>query len=394
MSKSAAYLLHMLHMTGAGQGKRPERRPLSLQVESLVGEVAQALPQAAKAAQLAPAGGSTPGRAELPSFREMRELLLTQGGPRNLSSQVCSPGEALTGLSSVLLQTGVRSNAVKSHFAWAPFIHCTTSSPCVACEPTEWQALIISAVFTRGITLILVSCELTSCHLYTQAKSAAADAARKLTIARAAVQARQQRTAWAIRTLAGFCKASLQVPGAESPDAESTCAYCVSSLRDSGFRLWRCVHTPISSPANAESTVMLVFRKDSHAYQVKPSRGTSTQCLTRHLGKRRPWCQGLHTAGTPQEDRFGVLQLTQPDVTATLQLLLSAQLALSIFARRAVLPRPPTLAGRLWGAAAERLRRLLGFAATKGASARGYFVACDTGLSSISHRCLRVSYRS
>lgn len=63
---------------------------MSPQVESLVGEVAQALPQAAKAAQAAPAGGGTPGRAELPSFREMRELLLAQGGPRNLSSQVRS----------------------------------------------------------------------------------------------------------------------------------------------------------------------------------------------------------------------------------------------------------------------------------------------------------------
>ncbi len=62
-----------------------------------------------------------------------------------------------------------------------------------------------------------------------------------------------------------------------------------------------------------------------------------------------------------------MLQLTQPDITATLQLLLSAQLALATFARRAVPPRPPTLAGRLWGAASESLRRRLGFAAAKGA---------------------------
>ena len=58
------------------------------QVETLVGEVAQALPNAAKAAQAAPAGGGAPGPADLPSFREMRQLLLAQGGPQNLSSQV------------------------------------------------------------------------------------------------------------------------------------------------------------------------------------------------------------------------------------------------------------------------------------------------------------------
>lgn len=58
------------------------------QVETLVGEVAQALPNAAKAAQAAQAGGDAPGRGELPSFREMRQLLLAQGGPQNLSSQV------------------------------------------------------------------------------------------------------------------------------------------------------------------------------------------------------------------------------------------------------------------------------------------------------------------
>ncbi len=62
-----------------------------------------------------------------------------------------------------------------------------------------------------------------------------------------------------------------------------------------------------------------------------------------------------------QEDRFGVLQLTQPDITATLQLLLSAQLALQTFARRALPPRPPTLVGRLWGVISEALRRRLGF---------------------------------
>ncbi len=57
-----------------------------------------------------------------------------------------------------------------------------------------------------------------------------------------------------------------------------------------------------------------------------------------------------------------MLQLTQPDITATLQLLLSAQLALQTFARRALPPRPPTLAGRLWGVVSEALRRRLGFA--------------------------------
>ena len=57
-------------------------------METLVGEVAEALPSAAKAAQAAPAAG-TPGRVdELPSFREMRQLLLAQGGPQNLSAQV------------------------------------------------------------------------------------------------------------------------------------------------------------------------------------------------------------------------------------------------------------------------------------------------------------------
>jgi len=61
---------------------------VDVQVETLVGEVAQALPSAAKAAQAAPAGGDAPGRGELPSFREMRQLLLAQGGPQNLSSQV------------------------------------------------------------------------------------------------------------------------------------------------------------------------------------------------------------------------------------------------------------------------------------------------------------------
>ena len=65
-----------------------------------------------------------------------------------------------------------------------------------------------------------------------------------------------------------------------------------------------------------------------------------------------------------------MLQLTQPDITATLQLLLSAQLALATFARRAVPPRPPTLVGRLWGVARESLRQRLGFAATKGARKR------------------------
>lgn len=54
--------------------------------------------------------------------------------------------------------------------------------------------------------------------------------------------------------------------------------------------------------------------------------------------------------------------MTQPDITATLQLLLSAQLALQTFARRALPPRPPTLAGRLWGVVSEALRRRLGFA--------------------------------
>ena len=63
------------------------------QVETLVGEVAQALPNAAKAAQAAQAGGDAPERGELPSFREMRQLLLAQGGPQNLSSQVCQRGE-------------------------------------------------------------------------------------------------------------------------------------------------------------------------------------------------------------------------------------------------------------------------------------------------------------
>ena len=39
-----------------------------------------------------------------------------------------------------------------------------------------------------------------------------------------------------------------------------------------------------------------------------------------------------------QEDRFGALQLTQPDITATLQLLLSAQLALQVLATPALYP--------------------------------------------------------
>ena len=44
-----------------------------------------------------------------------------------------------------------------------------------------------------------------------QAKKAITAAARQLIVSRAAVQSRQQRAAWAVRTLAGFSRASLQV---------------------------------------------------------------------------------------------------------------------------------------------------------------------------------------
>ena len=67
-----------------------------------------------------------------------------------------------------------------------------------------------------------------------------------------------------------------------------------------------------------------------------------------------------------QEDRYGLLQLSQPDLGTLLQLLLSAQLALRSFAQRAAPPAAPAgPAARAWAGVARALRRRLGFAAAE-----------------------------
>lgn len=62
-----------------------------------------------------------------------------------------------------------------------------------------------------------------------------------------------------------------------------------------------------------------------------------------------------------QEDRFGLLQLSQPDLAAVLQLLLSCQLVLCAFAQRAPPPKTnPGLVTRMWNASVTALCRQLG----------------------------------
>ena len=81
--------------------------------------------------------------------------------------------------------------------------------------------------------------------------------------------------------------------------------------------------------------------------------GTPTNFADCVIGSPTTW----HRAS--QEDRFGLLQLSQPDLGAVLQLLLSTQLALQSLARRAGPPPPP----QAWTAGFRSLLRHLGLSA-------------------------------